>query len=64
MPTNQPTIVPVYLDPMSTEQSSMSSLSHAAGPSCVIKTAAAEISFFNGVEECIIQAVIKELIQK
>ncbi|MEK4698366.1 hypothetical protein MKX47_20910 [Solibacillus sp. FSL R7-0668] len=64
MPTNQPTIVPVYLDPLPTKQSSMSSFPHAAGPSCVIKTAAAEISFFNGVEERIIQAVIKELIQK
>lgn len=64
MPMNQPTIVPVYLDSLLTEQSSMPSLPHAAGPSCVIRTAAAEISFFNGVEECIIQSVIKELIQK
>lgn len=64
MSTNQPTIVPVYLDSLPTEQSSISSFPHAAGPSCVIKTAAAEISFFNGVEERIIQAVMKELIQK
>lgn len=64
MPTNPPIIVPVYLDPLPTEQTPFSSFSHAAEPSCVIKTAVAEISFFNGVEERIIQAVIKELIRK
>ena len=61
MPTNQPTIVPVYLDPLPTEQSSMSSFPHAAGPSCIIKTDENEILFFNGVDERIIQTIMKEL---
>lgn len=64
MPTNPPIIVPVSLDPLPIGQTPFSSFPHAAEPNCVIKTAAAEISFFNGVEERIIQAVIKELIQK
>ena len=57
MPTNKLTIVPVKLDPLPIEISSQ----YTAEPSCVIKTAAAEISFFNGVDERIIQTIIKEL---
>lgn len=64
MPTNKLTIVPVKLDSLSIENSPTHSFQQTAGPSCVIKTAAAEISFFNGVDEHIIQAVMKELIQK
>lgn len=61
MPTNKLTIVPVKLDPLPIEISSFHSSQYTAEPSCVIKTAAAEISFFNGVDERIIQTIIKEL---
>lgn len=61
MLTNKLTIVPVKLDPLLAENSSAHSFQHTAGPSCLIKTATAEISFFNGVDERIIQAVMKEL---
>lgn len=61
MPTNKLTIVPVKLDPLSVEISSFHSSPYTAGPSCVIKTAAAEITFFNGVDERIIQTIMKEL---
>lgn len=61
MPTNKLTIVPVKLDPLPTETISTDSLQHKIVPSCVIKTAAGEISFFNGVDEHIVQAVMKEL---
>lgn len=64
MPTNKLTIVPVILDPLPTETSSILSSQYTAGPSCVIKFAAVEITFFNGVDEHVIQAVMKELIQK
>lgn len=64
MPTNKLTIVPVKLDPLPTETSSADSFQQTAVPSCVIKTSATEISFFNGVDEHIIHAVMKELIQK
>ncbi|WP_241774638.1 MULTISPECIES: transposase [Lysinibacillus] len=49
------TIVPVKLDPIPTETSSTHSFQQTAGPSCVIKTAAGEISFFNGVERRVIR---------
>jgi hypothetical protein len=61
MPTNKLTIVPVKLDPITDKMSSMISPQSSAGPSCVIKTATAEISFFNSVDERIIQSVMKEL---
>ncbi|MDM5246335.1 MULTISPECIES: hypothetical protein [unclassified Lysinibacillus] len=64
MSTNKLTIVPVKLDPIPTETTSTNSFQQTAGPSCLIKTAAGEISFFNGVDEHIIQAVMKELVQK
>lgn len=61
MPTNKLTIVPVKLDPLTNEMSSNHSPKYLASPSCVIKTATAEISFFNGVDERIIQTIMKEL---
>ncbi|MEK5079367.1 hypothetical protein MKX73_10630 [Solibacillus sp. FSL W7-1436] len=61
MPTNKLTIVPVKLDPFPVETSSIHSIQYTTEPSCVIKTAAAEISFFNGVDERIIQTIMKEL---
>jgi hypothetical protein len=61
MPTNKLTIVPVKLDPPTNETSSNNSSNYPAGPSCVFKTSTAEISFFNGVDERIIQTIMKEL---
>mgnify|MGYP003456481190 CR=1 FL=1 len=61
MPTNNLTIVPVKLDPLPVETSSFNSSQYTTEPSCVIKTAAAEILFFNGVDERIIQTIMKEL---
>ena len=61
MLTNKLTIVPVKLDPLTNETTSNHSQKYHTGPSCVIKTATAEISFFNGVDERIIQTIMKEL---
>lgn len=61
MPINKLTIVPVKLDPLTNEKTSNHSPKYPAGTSCVIKTATAEISFFNGVDERIIQTLMKEL---
>lgn len=61
MPTNKLTIVPVKLDAPTNETSSNHSPKYFAGTSCVIKTATAEISFFNGVDERIIHTIMKEL---
>ena len=59
MPKTKLTIVPVTLDPITDESSNHSP--QYSGPSCVIKTTTAEISFFNGVDEHIIQTIMKEL---
>ncbi len=61
MLTNKLTIVPVTLKPIADESSSTIPLQNSSEPSCVIKTASAEISFFNGVDERIIQMIMKEL---
>ena len=61
MLANKLTIVPVTLNPITDELSSINSSQTSTGPSCVIKTANAEISFFNGVDERIIQTIMKEL---
>lgn len=61
MPTNKLTIVPVKLDPLPTESSTLHSTHDVAAPSCIIKTAETEILFFNGVDERIIQTIMKEL---
>ena len=56
MPQNKLTIVPVTLDSLS----NVISLQNAK-PSCVIKTAIAEITFYNSVDERIIQTIMREL---
>ena len=61
MSTNKLTIAPVKLDPLPTESTSFRSSHEIASPSCVIKTAEAEIIFFNGVDDRIIQTIMKEL---
>ena len=61
MSTNNLTIVPVKLDPLPTETSSFHFTADTAALACVIKTTVAEISFFNGVDERIVQTIMKEL---
>ena len=61
MSTNKLTIVPVKLDPLQTKISSFYSPPDTAAPACVIKTPVGEISFFNGVDESIVQTIMKEL---
>lgn len=61
MPTNKLMIVPVKLDPITNETTSINSSEYSSAPSCVFKTATVEISFFNGVNERIIQTVMREL---
>lgn len=61
MSTNKLTIVPVKLNPLPTESITLRSSHEIASPSCVIKTTVAEIAFFNGVDEHIIQTIMKEL---
>ena len=61
MPTNKLTIVSVKIDPLPALTASNHSIQYTTEPSCVIKTAVAEISFFNGVDERIIQTIMKEL---
>lgn len=61
MSTTKLTIVPVTLDPIADKFSSNHSSQYSTGPSCVIKTTTAEISFFNGIDERIIQTIMKEL---
>lgn len=61
MSTNKLTIVPVKLDPLTPESSSIHPSHDTTKPSCVIKTASAEITFFNGVDEHIIQTIMREL---
>ncbi|KSU86083.1 MULTISPECIES: hypothetical protein [Priestia] len=61
MATNKLTIVPVKIDPLPALTTSNHAFQYTTEPSCVIKTAVAEISFFNGVDERIIQKIMKEL---
>ena len=61
MSTTKLTIVPVTLDPITNDPSATTSPQNSPDPSCIIKTTSAEISFFNGVDERIIQTILKEL---
>ncbi|MFJ8091126.1 hypothetical protein ACIQ7N_23540 [Lysinibacillus sp. NPDC095746] len=61
MSTTKLTIVPVTLNPITDNSSSTTPLQNSPEPSCIIKTTSAEISFFNGVDERIIQTIMKEL---
>jgi len=61
MPNQKLTIVPVTLQPENEKTSFITSQALALSPACMIKTATAEISFFNGVNEHIIQMVMREL---
>lgn len=61
MPQRKLTIIPVKLHPDS--KSALPRVSPQNPPSsiCTIKTANAEITFYSGVEEHVIQAVMREV---
>ncbi len=65
MPQEKLTIVPVILHSENKSDNkpiaSTTSSPIKSSSICTIKTANAEISFYNGVEEHIIQAIMKEL---
>ena len=54
-------IVPVTLHPEKEESTLAIPPVSSAAPTCTIKSGNLELSFFNGVDEHIIQTVIKEL---
>ena len=62
MPQKPLTIVPVTLD--STPNDSLSAVTSKSPGSCTIHFGHAEVTFRNGVEERIIQTVIRELIHR
>lgn len=61
MPTTKLTIVPVTLDPIRDNQPSVVPQSQSHSPNCMIKAAGIEISIFNGVDDRIIQVIMREL---
>ncbi|MEH7463141.1 hypothetical protein V7166_13990 [Bacillus thuringiensis] len=61
MPQQKLNIVPVTLHTENKNTSTTKPAVLSSNPTCTIKTACAEISFFNGVDEHIIQVVMREL---
>lgn len=61
MPQQKLTIVPVTLHSENKVSYTSTSSSTSANNACMIKTATVEISFSNGVDEHIIQTVMREL---
>jgi hypothetical protein len=61
MPEQKLTIVPVTLHSENKVSYSSTSLSASSNNACTIKMANVEISFPNGVDEHIIQTVMREL---
>jgi hypothetical protein len=61
MPQQKLTIVPVTLHAENKDHVTSISPTTLSNSICMIKTANAEISFFNGVDERIIQTVMREL---
>lgn len=61
MPEQKLTIVPVTLQTEDKNTSAINQAVLSSNPACMIKTATTEISFFNGVDERIIQTVMREL---
>ncbi|MFB5198615.1 hypothetical protein ACE198_27870 [Neobacillus sp. KR4-4] len=64
MPKQKLTIVPVSLHAENKDFVPCTSPAPSSNSVCTIKTATAEISFFNGVDERIIQTVMRELKQQ
>jgi hypothetical protein len=61
MPNQKLTIVPVTLHSEIENTSAKKTAVPSSNPTCTIKTGNVEISFFNGVDEHIIQSVMREL---
>ncbi|MGE7766605.1 hypothetical protein [Peribacillus sp. NPDC096540] len=61
MPQQKLTIVPVTLHPDSKNSFTSTSSKDPSTSICTIKTANAEISFYDGVDEHVIQTVMREL---
>jgi len=61
MPQEKLTIVPVSLHLENKCSPPWTSPISRSSSSCTIKTATAEVSFYNGVEEHIIQTIMREL---
>lgn len=61
MPQQKLTVVPVTLHSENKVSYTSSSLTASANNACTLKTANVEISFSNGVDEHIIQTVMREL---
>ncbi|MDQ0271315.1 hypothetical protein [Cytobacillus purgationiresistens] len=61
MPHQKLTIVPVTLHAENKKSLPSSSSKESLASICTIKTANAEISFFGGVDERIIQTVMREM---
>lgn len=61
MPQQKLTIIPVKLHTKKENTSSTFQAVSSSNPTCTIKTGIAEISFFNGVDEHIIQTIMREL---
>ncbi|MCM3729106.1 hypothetical protein M3226_26170 [Neobacillus cucumis] len=61
MPQQKLTIIPVTLHTENKDTSSKSRAVPSSPPTCAIKTGNVEISFFNSVDEHIIQTIMKEL---
>ena len=61
MPKDKLTIVPVTLLPEKRCKSSETSLTIGSSIICTIKTANAEVAFHTGIDEHIIQIIMREL---
>lgn len=61
MPQQRLTIIPVSLHPKNDSIDATIPATFSSNPTCTIKTSNAEISFFNGIDERIIQTIMKEL---
>jgi hypothetical protein len=61
MPPQKLTIVPVKLHIDNENTSTSNPAVVSSNPTCTIKTGNAEIFFYNGIDERIIQSVMREL---
>ncbi|MGM7719174.1 hypothetical protein [Metabacillus sp. Hm71] len=64
MPQQKLTIVPVILHTETENTSATKPAALSSNPTCSIKTGNVENSLFNGVDEHIIQTVMRELINR
>jgi hypothetical protein len=61
MPQQKLTIVPVSFHPENDSIAATIPAALSSNPTCTIKTGNTEVSFFNGIDERIIQTVMREL---